>query len=240
MRLTRNNTKLSAFTSTDLLMVIGVIFLLASIFAVWTIRTKRTRLLSTCVDNQKQIVLSFKFFAGDSIQEFPVDYFKNRAYQFPSNSNRAVWEYLCLASNELGTAKVLVCPEDVARRTNWATGFSNAANGLAHPSRQTNSISYFLGMAGDETKPNTIALGDRNLALDSNSPLYSSWGGVAVNMVTNYAWRSFPKEPFHKNEGVFALSDGSVHRASSDLLQEALRLARQSYGTNANRFLFPQ
>jgi len=204
------------------------------------LHSKRVGLRTTCASNQKQIALSFKMFAGDCDQIFPVGYFTDRAYRYPSNYNRPVWEYFRLASNELGTAKILICPKDVLRLTNAVKGFTNTVDGLAHPSRQNNSISYFLGMSAEETKPNTLAVGDRNLALNSSAPFYDSPGEVAVDVASDSVWRSSSKEPFHKDEGFYALSDGSVQRADNARLQEALRLARQSYGTNANKFLFPQ
>lgn len=229
-----------ALTSAELITVIAVISLMVVLVFVSMVRSQRIRLRATCIDNQKQIVLSFKMFAGDSAQIFPVEYFVENAHRFPSNSSRSVWEYLRVASNELGTAKILMCPKDVARRTNSATMFSDAADGLAHPSRQNSSVSYFLGMSGDEIKPNTLALGDRNLAADEMSAFYSSSGDESKVVSLQSTWRTFPSQPFHGDSGYYALSDGSVQQADNTRLQEALRLARQNYGTNANRFLFPQ
>ncbi len=235
-------TRVRAFTAKELIVIVAVITLLGALVIEAVLHSKRVGLRTTCASNQKQIALSFKMFAGNCKQEFPVEYFKNRAYRFPSNFNynRPAWEYFRLASNELGTARILICPKDVLRRANAVKEFTNTVDGLAHPTRQNNSISYFLGMSAEETKPNTLAVGDRNLALDSSIQFYSSPGEVAVDVASNSVWRSSSKEPFHKDEGFYALSDGSVQRADNSRLQEALRLARQSYGTNANRFLFPQ
>jgi hypothetical protein len=240
MRISLNKAAQRALTSAELITVLAVISIIAVLVFAMMVRSQRVRLRATCIDNQKQIVLSFKMFAGDSAQIYPVEYFTDNAHRFPSNSNRAVWEYLCLVSNELGSAKVLVCPKDISRRSNSVAGFSQNIDGLAHPLRQNSSISYFLGMSAHETKPNSLALGDRNLALNSASPLYNSLGGDATVIATNSAWRRFPNEPFHGDSGYYALSDGSVQQASNARLQEALRYARDYYGTNANRFLFPQ
>jgi len=230
----------TAFTAKELIVIVAVIALLLTLVVEAVLHSKRVGQRTTCASNQKQIALSFKMFAGDCEQIFPVDYFKSRAYRYPSNYNRASWEYLLLASNELGTAKILVCPKDVLRRTNAVKGFSNTVDGLANPSRQNNSISYFLGMSAEETKPNTLALGDRNLAADDQSPLYSSSGNESKDVSMQSTWRTFRDQPFHDDMGYYALSDGSVQQATTERLREALNLARQSYGTNANQLLFPQ
>ncbi|MGV3754890.1 MAG: hypothetical protein ACO1QS_05870 [Verrucomicrobiota bacterium] len=240
MKISLGNATHTAFTAKELIVIIAVIALLVTLVGEALLHSKRIALRTTCASNQKQIALSFKMFAGDCDQIFPVDYFTSRAYRYPSNYNRPVWEYFRLASNELGTAKILICPKDVLRLTNAVKVFTNTVDGLAHPTRQNISISYFLGMSAQETKPNTLAVGDRNLALNSIAPFYDSPGEVSVVVASNSVWRSSSKEPFHKNEGFYALSDGSVQRADNARLQEALRLSRQSYGTNANRFLFPQ
>lgn len=233
-------TRIRAFTVKELIVIIAVITLLVTLVVEAVLHSKRVGFQTTCSNNQKQIALSFKMFAGDCEQIFPVGYFTSRAYRYPSNYNRAAWEYFRLASNELGSAKILICPKDVLRLTNAVKGFTNTVDGLAHPARQNNSISYFLAMSAEETKPNTLALGDRNLALNSSAPFYDSQGEVAVVVASNSVWRSSSKEPFHKDEGFYALSDGSVQKADNARLQEALRLSRQSYGADANRFLFPQ
>ncbi len=242
MKISLGKAAQTGFTAKELIVIVSVIALLLTLVVEAVLHSKRVGQRITCASNQKQIVLSFKMFAGDCEQIFPVDYFKSRAYRYPSNFNynRPAWEYFRLASNELGTAKILICPKDVLRRTNAVKVFTNTVDGLAHPSRQNNSISYFLGMSAQETKPNTLAVGDRNLALDSSTSFYSSPGEVAVDVASNTVWRSSSKEPFHKDEGFYALSDGSVQRADNARLQEALRLSRQSYGPNANKFLFPQ
>jgi len=242
MKISLGKAAQTGFTAKELIVIVSVIALLVTLVVEAVLHSKRVGLRTTCASNQKQIALSFKMFAGDCDQYFPVAYFKSRAYRFPTNFNynRPAWEYFHLASNELGTAKILVCPKDALRRANAVKGFTNTIDGLAHPTRQNNSISYFLGMSAEETKPNLLAVGDRNLALDSSTSFYSSPGEVAVDVASNTVWRSSSKEPFHKDEGFYALSDGSVQRADNTRLQEALRLARQSYGSNANKFLFPQ
>jgi hypothetical protein len=242
MKISLGKVTHGAFTAKELIVIVAVIALLVTLVVEAVLHSKRVNLRTTCSSNQKQIALSFKMFAGDCDQIFPVGYFTSRAYRFPSNynHNRPAWEYFRLASNELGTAKILVCPKDVLRLTNAVKGFTNTVDGLAHPSRQNNSISYFLGMSAEETKPNTLAVGDRNMAMNSSPTFYDSPGEVAIAVASNSVWRSSSKEPFHKDEGFYALSDGSVQRADNARLQEALHLSRESYGTNANRFLFPQ
>src|SRR5204863_8248263 len=56
-------------------------------------------------------------------------------------------------SNELSSPKILTCPTDRARTR--VRAFSMLWNG---------NISYFVGLDADQTKPQTILFGDRNVS----------------------------------------------------------------------------
>jgi prepilin-type N-terminal cleavage/methylation domain-containing protein len=231
-----------AFTLRELLVVLAVVSLLAFMLLPALAKAKAYRNPIRCNNNLKQIALSFKMYAGDCDQRFPQ--FNDSdlgSTGLPStNPPPAVWKYFRALSNELGSAAILVCPDDVLRNKNYATDFSDRANGLGGTSKRDTAASYFVGMNAVETKPNALLVGDRNLSPAPNAGFYRSTNGASVDVAADAFWHTSPQEPFHKKEGFYALADGSVQRANSDRLQEALRLARQSYGSNANHILFPQ
>lgn len=190
-----------------------------------------------CSSNLKQIALAFKMYAGDHNELFP---WESADGQIPSQQSQKVWQYMLTSSNELSSPKILMCPGDVARMSNIASDFSAGPDSLANPAKQDAAISYFLGLSASSSKPNAFLAGDRNLAMNDTGRLYSSRGVSLYELPVGSVWNIQPDQAHHDNAGNYALADGSVQQASTDRLQEALRLARDSYGTNANLFLFPQ
>ena len=189
-----------------------------------------------CSSNLKQVALAFKMYAGDYDQRLP---WQSSPDQDPLPPKQT-WQYFLTVSDELGSPKILLCPRDIVRLQNVATNFSADPAGLANLSKRDFSLSYFVGATASSDQPNAILTGDRNLAPDVTSPLFSSRVAKLVDVPTNTTWSPMPGQSIHDNAGNYALADGSVQQANTDRLQEALRLARDSYGTNANLFLFPQ
>jgi len=233
--------KSKAFTVWELLVVLAVVALLAFMFLPALAKAKVRVNPIRCSSNLKQIALSFKMYANDNAQKFPQFDYSDLASVNPStNQLLPVWKYFHTLSNELGVAWILSCPQDVRRIANQPVNFSDSPGGLGHAYKQNSAISYFVGLNAEETKPHMMLTGDRNLADNLHADFYSSTNGAAAEVSPNSVWRNLPRQPFHENTGNYALADGSVQQASNARLQEALRLAHDSYGTNANRFLFPQ
>lgn len=234
----------SAFTRLELVVVLAVIFTLFVLLVLPYLARPKHRgghARIRCSSNLKQIALSFKMYAGDHGQKFPMADYADSAITNPVSSQPLpAWQYYLAISNELGSTKILLCREDISRSTNAAVDFSTTTQGFAHPTKQNAATSYFLGLHADETKPNTLLTGDRNLSSSARGPLYSSAGGNVVDVSTNSLWSQLPGQKHHDNGGNYALADGSVQQASNARLLDALRLARDSYGTNVNRLLFPQ
>ena len=108
-------------------------------------------------------------------------------------------------SNELGTPKVLHCPEDTKHlaATNFPAGFSNA------------NISYFFNLDGNEIDPRIILTGDDHLAVND----IRVQPGI-LNLSTNDSV-TWTKER-HKGSGNICLDDGSVQSITSSGLRSTL------------------
>ena len=103
-----------------------------------------------------------------------------------------VWRHFQILSNELNTPKVLVCPKDNRQKvTNWQS-FTNNSH-----------LSYFAGLDADETKPQTILSGDRNVT----SPTVRPVKGL-LNITTNdrVEWT----KTIHNLAGNIGLADASI------------------------------
>ncbi len=229
-------TRIRAFTSMELVVVVVIIVVLGVLFKIAAARPYSKAPRIKCSSNLKQVALSFKLYAGDNDGQLP---WQNSLLQ-EEPPPKQVWQYFLSISNELSTPKILICPSDVKRVQNVATNFSADPAGLVNLSNRDTAISYFLGVTTTSNQPNAILAGDRNLAPNEKASLYSSRVAMLVDVPTTSTWSPLPEQSIHDNAGNYALADGSVQQASNARLQEALRLARDSYGTNANRMLFPQ
>jgi prepilin-type N-terminal cleavage/methylation domain-containing protein/prepilin-type processing-associated H-X9-DG protein len=242
-----NTRRNRAFTLIELLVVIAIIAILAGMLLPALAKAKAKAQRIKCSSNLKQVALSFKMFAGDNEQQFPGKLDINKFAQ----SNRTAWRHFYMLSNELGSTKILICPGDVIRQPSAANIFStnDTANNLVGIVDAGNSaVSYFVGVEADETKPNMLLTGDRNMGLDNTMVFASGTNYYTIQTTVDSAtadeaqWSELATNniaPHHDNAGNYALADGSVQQSSSDRLVEALRLSRQSYGTTANRMNFP-
>jgi len=225
----------------ELLVIIGLLVFLAGMISVPTGKTKAKAIRIQCLSNLKQIALSFQMYAGDNQGRMPWQEFSPNSTNVQAVATHSeVWTYFMAASNQLGSAKLLTCPADQSRMAHRADGFSGGTNSLDAAHNRNQSVSYFLGPHGSSTEPNALMAGDRNLTPNGSTLLYRNIHNQLAIVNTNQTAWALVKKDFHETGGNYALYDGSVQQASTDRLRGALKLARDSYGTNANRFLFPQ
>ena len=189
----------------EVLVVIFVILLVAVILLPVLAASKRKSSRINCINNVKQVALSFRVWEGDNNDKFPMQFAitNSDTMKLIGGGNAYVlWQTM---SNELSTPKVLHCPDDTNHiaATDFGIGFSDA------------NISYFVNLDANEANPQTMLMGDDNLAV----------GGVPVkpgilNLATNapVTWTAAR----HKFAGNFALTDGSVQQATSAGLTAAV------------------
>lgn len=205
-------------TLIEVLAVIAVLLVLA----VLLFPTRRTGKAKNpriqCVNNLKQVGLSFRLWAGDNNDKYPMQVSMTNGGTMEFASGRSVFPHFLVMSNELNTPKILVCPADTARQaaTNWDHNLHNE------------NISYFVGLDANELNPNMLLSGDRNLSLN-DVPLKP---GI-VNLATNdlLGWT----KEIHKDAGNIGLADGSVQQVTVSKLRAAL----QSTGSATNRLAIP-
>jgi type II secretory pathway pseudopilin PulG len=196
--------------------VIGFLFLM---ILVSTQHQQRPRMRIQCVNNLKQVGLSFRIWAGDNGDSYPAEISRTKggAMEFATGPN--VFHQFQVMSNELSTPKVLFCPNETDRNRFCATNFESFNN---------SNISYFVGVDANETNAQMILSGDRNIT--NGTPLNNG----LLNLTTNRpaGWTA----EMHKNIGNIGLADGSVQWATANANLQALI---QNSGVATNRLQMP-
>src|SRR5438552_4984423 len=186
------------FTLLELLCVIAIIAILASLLlpalGQGSARAKRIQ----CLNNLRQTGLAFHMFAHDHNGAFPmaVPVRLGGSLEFVQNAYRLNGEFFFAfrhfqaLSNEMVTPRLLICPADYRLP-------SSSFGAL-----QNENVSYFVGVKADYLKPSTILAGDRNITND--------WVGAAS--VLQLGPNNFLRwtHELHRFKGNLLLADGSV------------------------------
>ena len=165
---------------------------------------------SKCVQNLKDIGLTLRVWATDSLNGFPTEYSTN---QGGTREFTNLWQHFRPLSNELSTPNILVCP---------GSDQKPAAN---FESLQDQNFSYFLGVKATEATPEAFLAGDGGFAISTNEP----WSNPLP--ITKNSGMTYP-ETVHKGIGVICMGDGSIQQLSSKRLKDLLASKGQTLETN--------
>ncbi len=254
MKNSRKNLK--AFTLIELLVVIAIIAILAAMLLPALARAKARAQRINCTNNLKQIGLSFKTWALDNGDAFPMrvamanggyaDYLGVRALTTVQATSKGTFGYFMVMSNELSTPKIVICPSENEGRMQSSTFAGIIPQGSANIVPYTNdlNVSYFVGVDAVDTNPQMFLTGDHNLGSDGNltpltgfvTPPQKLTPDFKISMGTNFnsattgpGWL----DTMHSKQGNVGLADGSVQQFSRSRLQEALRNSGDNGGGGA-------
>jgi len=208
------NISLSArtrgFTLIELLVVIAIIAILASLLLPALAKAKSRAQRTTCMNNEKQIALALRMWANEHDSKFPwaVAMADGGAKSFDWTDN-----FRCI-SNELNTPKPLWCVTDKDKTPGDTFKTLDGDR----------NVSFFYGEA-DETLPQTILLGDRNIYSANNPDPH--WNAAVVGSVDAY-W----DKTMHHESGQIALADGSVQQTTTKQLRDQIVDALANGSTN--------
>jgi len=209
---------MSAMTIIELLVVIVVIGVLASMLLPAIVKHKGRAERITCLNNLKEIGTAYRLWSGDGGDRPQAESTVQRGgwADFLTNADQGAicWTNYAIMSNELQLApKLLICPADERRPAkDFKTDFKDNTH-----------LSYFVGVNADDVHPESVMGGDRNLGPgtvpDSDygySPKSGKGNDVAVPISGPVSWSlKMHSAGNPAGAGNILLGDGSGQQTSS-------------------------
>jgi hypothetical protein len=246
MKLSRNRRR-EAFTRLELAVVSAGVILLGVIFLAGPFRRSIWTSRSICCNcNLKLIGTAYRLWAGDHANQFPAFAPQTNGgwsdYLSRTNAGTECWRNYAAIANDLGqSSKFLVCPSDQRTPAKVFVDFTNNLN-----------LSYFVGVTANDTLPQSILGGDRNLGPGSIpdaqygfSPVGAMGNDVLIN--GSVCWSSqMHLRGNPGSSGNIPFGDSSVQAVQSAHLAQLVKCALAEsvlldQGTNSSgiRLVFP-
>jgi competence protein ComGC len=210
------------FSRVELLAVLGVLFLLTLLTVPLLAATKPRSEQIVCLNNLRRIGAAFQLWGSDHDDRRPWRVPQAEGGTFPESFNKVGlgWLEFATISNELVTAKVLVCPSDEETKKVARKFTGERDGGFLNPSYRANALSYLLHMDTYSERPHSLLSGDRHLRVDATGVGCSSRINNAAAVLLGGAaqWTN----AIHWPTGNLLFDDGQVQTFPNDHLPEVL------------------
>jgi hypothetical protein len=211
----RRSSGVQAYTLIDIFVFLVSVGVLGSIvLPAYFGRTKCRCQRINCNNNLKQTGLSYKQWALDMQDRFPMQVPVTNGGTMEFVNSGVAWVHFRVMSNELNTPKVLFCPNEKATDRIAATTFGSLAGPGQVPYTNDNNVTYFVGVDASETNYNMWLSGDHNIT----NRLNPKHGLLSFPTNRPTGWTA----DLHNSQGNIALTDGSVHQYNTARLQLGL------------------
>ena len=194
-----NRRRCGGFSLLEVIVVVATVLVLLAVVPYFAARGNRRISRVGCVTNLKQVGLAARMWSNDNSDRFPWQVSTNQGGTMEFAASPEVFRHFRVMSNELNSPRILFCPND-RERLRADTFFQTLAN---------SNVSYFVGLDANETRPQSILTGDRNIM-----------GGVTNGALLSFRSNDVPgwASSIHTNQGNLALGDGSVQQLADQAL----------------------
>ena len=233
-----------AFTLIEMLVVIAIIGILASMLLPSLAKAKQKALRIKCMNNLNQIGKAMFMFGQDNDDWFPWNDwcppFSVKAEHFAQNYKEDPGSiFACRGlKRELVTPKILLSPCDPTRAAaheivadQWKT--YSARKGRPIPCE---AISYVIIKGGDLLRPTTVLATTRNLSTDDLAT--ATWVGADQADAQGKLHPNTMANLF-ESQGQMVLADGSTHLAKDSDLQANGMIVKPHLESNGGKYLGP-
>ncbi len=215
MKLNPPPRRLTGLSLFEVTLVLATVILVALVFLPMLARSKPGRNRVGCASNLKQIGLSHRMFANDHDDKFPFAVSNELGGTLAFANSPQVFRHFEALSNELVRPKVLICSKD--RMSGARVPASNFLSSLAN-----SNVSYFVGLDADESKPERLLSGDRNL---TGGALSQGWLRL-MTPATPADWTGEIHLEGKTPSGHIGLADGSAQQMEAPQLRQQLQSNR--------------
>lgn len=206
-----------AFTRAELLVILAVLALLALVVLPALANTRPRSARVICANNLRQIGMGFQLWGNDHDDQPPWEFRVDRGGTQQHSLGVNPWLHFSWISNELNSARVLLCPSDSGR---LADDFSfSPTGGYLHANFRNNATGYFLSHAYSGGQFVMFA-GDRNFQTPSGVGGCSRFPQVTFANLPNLSgWGT----NLHNQAGNIVRLDGRVNQYSNQELLRAVQ-----------------
>lgn len=200
-------TTARGFTVTELLITIACVAFLAAMFLPMLAKSRARSSRIGCANGMKQIGLSFRSWAIDNHDRFPMQVSVADGGTMELVASGAVYPHFQVMSNELSTPRVLLCPNDEKR--SYATNFASDLT--------DRKVSYFLNMDATNADGSSLLSGDRNITNKTRAGSRL----VSLTKADTIAWT----KEMHVKSGYLGFGDGGIGSFSNGNVGAAIKIA---------------
>jgi type II secretory pathway pseudopilin PulG len=198
--------------------VVAVVLMIAVVLLPTLASTRRKTSRVGCVDNLKQVGLAYRIWEQDNGDIYPMGISVTNGGSLETVQAGNPRLSFQVMSNELGSAKIICCPNDSTRTA--ALGFAGLNN---------SNISYFAAVdTTNESNPQALLSGDSNFEIKGvpvKPGLFSVWTNDPVGWAPTR----------HFGTGNIGLGDGSVQ----SVVSVGLKYYLEQTGFETNRLAIP-
>jgi len=222
----------NGLTLIEVMIVVAVLAVLVALLLPAMRPAQRRSDRINCVNNLKQVSLSFRQWAQDYSDKFPMEVLTNSEGAMEWAQQGIAWPVFQVMSNELNTPKVLFCPADSNKKRIMANTFGSAVPGASSSQisfTNNQNLSYFVSLDAIGTQANLLLTGDSHFEVAGNE---LSEGLQKLQSQQRIGWAATRHE---NRNGNLCFVDGSVRSFASKELPAVF----QATGLATNRLVLP-